>query len=295
MSTTPKLPPKIIQNRHILALVEVPLWVKRQPKAHKNHLITLPLAIDRLHANPRLEHLFAPRQSIDTPAQPSLTSVSEYTDDSPKPSDVPKSIASESILNQHEPNHNPAKRVKGVHESIQLAKPIEPTKPTEQDKPVKPVISVHETPSADSSYGQAETKFFLQGVRFGRWVLMVDMLTMSRDEQSLWQSLKNALSSQSVLQSITCFYREIHYPLIKNEFRLDAALNPAQYTFDGFVIGMSMSENTSQLVQVVFLTDTPTGIHTHITNATPSAQLPTIGQMLQDKSLKKTLWQQVLS
>lgn len=280
--STPSL--QTLYNRRILALVDVPLWVKKPNKeqAHKYPIITLPLAIDRLQTNPRLEHLFAPRQPMNPPAQPpnvteavNATKVAEAAEgaltsadgDNSKTSDMPEKIALEPRPNWQQSHQ------RTTHEH------------TEE---TKQAIGADEAVSVDLPEHSAEIKFFLQGVRCGRWVLMADVLAMSREEQSLWESLKNALSTQALRQTMVYFYREIHYPLVKNEFRLDEGLNPAQYTFDGFVIGMSMSDEASLAVQMAFLTDIPVGIHTH-----SLVELPLISQMLQDASLKRILWRQI--
>ncbi|STZ55453.1 Uncharacterised protein [Moraxella lacunata] len=294
MNTLSNCPPKIAQNRHILALAGIPLWAKKQPTAGQSRveITTLPPAYDRLQPNPRLTHLLPDELLTKQHAKPITTPNTTPTPDKSQilsamdvralldPTGSSAKLAPSDIINKQPPQATPeSQRVLGsIVTGEQAQSPVQPNPITNLAQP---------QPFAPPAH--LDIRFALQGVRFGQWVLIVDMLLMSRDEQSLWQSLKNALSNQANHQPITAFYREIGYPLVKNEFRSDVGLNPAQYTFDGFVIGLCVSSGHHQAVQVVFLTDTPTGVI-----AQTAQTLPSIRQMMTNPALKKQFWQTVV-
>ncbi|STZ09014.1 Uncharacterised protein [Moraxella caprae] len=298
MNTLSDCPPKIAQSRHILALAGIPLWAKKHPTAGQSRagIITLPPAYDRLQPNPRLTHLL-PNELLtkqhDKPntipiTTPNTTPTSDKSQIS-SAVDV-RALLSPASLSADNPSSvelTPAtpesQRELGGNTTGEQAQPL--IQSPAQPNPITNLVQVQ--PFAPPAH--LDIRFALQGVRFGQWVLIVDMLLMSRDEQSLWQSLKNALSNQANHQPITAFYREIGYPLVKNDFRSDIGLNPAQYTFDGFVIGLCVSSGHHQAVQVAFLTDTPAGVIAQTTQT-----LPSIRQMMTSPALKKQFWQTVV-
>lgn len=278
MNSPYNCPPKIAQNRHILALAGIPLWTKKHPIEQDGadvDIVSLPPTYDRLQSNPRLNHLLPNKSPASSPpaSSPKLSKLSKL----PKPSTKQHTklgVSSSVAQNVKLPSKPQASSVVEISKQA----PQATIKPQRQSETSKSALPAH-----------LDVRFALQGVRFGQWVLIVDVLMMNRDEQSLWQSLKNALSNQANHQPITIFYREITYPLIKNEFRSDVGLNPAQYTFDGFVIGLCVSAGQHQAVQVAFLTDMPTAIITQTTQS-----LPNIHQMMMNPALKKQFWQTVV-
>ena len=276
MNSPYNCPPKIAQNRHILALAGIPLWTKKHPIEQDGadaDIVSLPPTYDRLQSNPRLNHLLPNKSPASSPKLPKLSKLPKL----PKPSTKQHTklgVSSSVAQNVKLPSKPQASSVVEINKQA----PQATTKPQRQSETSKSALPAH-----------LDVRFALQGVRFGQWVLIVDVLMMNRDEQSLWQSLKNALSNQANHQPITAFYREITYPLIKNEFRSDVGLNPAQYTFDGFVIGLCVSAGQHQAVQVAFLTDIPTAIITQTTQS-----LPNIHQMMMNPALKKQFWQTVV-
>lgn len=281
MNSPYNCPPKIAQNRHILALAGIPLWTKKHPIEQDGadvDIVSLPPTYDRLQSNPRLNHLLPNKSPASSPpaSSPKLPKLSKLPK-LPKPSTKQHTklgVSSSVAQNVKLPSKPQASSVVEISKQA----PQATTKPQRQSETSKSALPAH-----------LDVRFALQGVRFGQWVLIVDVLMMNRDEQSLWQSLKNALSNQANHQPITTFYREITYPLIKNEFRSDVGLNPAQYTFDGFVIGLCVSAGQHQAVQVAFLTDMPTAIITQTTQS-----LPNIHQMMMNPTLKKQFWQTVV-
>lgn len=294
MNTLSDCPPKLAQSRHILALAGIPLWAKRHSVVGQSRaeIITLPPAYDRLQPNPRLTHLLPDELPAKPHAKPNTTpNIKPISDKSQILSAVDvRALLSPASLSADNPSSAelaPAtpesQRELGGNTTGEQAQST--AQPPVQPNPITNLAQAQPfTPPA-----HLDIRFALQGVRFGQWVLIVDMLMMSRDEQSLWQSLKNALSNQASHQPITAFYREIGYPLVKNEFRSDVGLNPAQYTFDGFVIGLCVSAGQHQAVQVAFLTDMPTAIITQTTQS-----LPNIHQMMMNPALKKQFWQTVV-
>lgn len=275
MNSPYNCPPKIAQNRHILALAGIPLWTKKHPIEQDGadvDIVSLPPTYDRLQSNPRLNHLLPNKSPASSPpaSSPKLSKLSKPSTKQHTKLGVSSSVAQNVKL--------PSKPQASSVVEISKQAPQATTKPQRQAETSKSALPAH-----------LDVRFALQGVRFGQWVLIVDVLMMNRDEQSLWQSLKNALSNQANHQPITAFYREITYPLIKNEFRSDVGLNPAQYTFDGFVIGLCVSVGQHQAVQVAFLTDMPTAIITQTTQS-----LPNIHQMMMNPTLKKQFWQTVV-
>lgn len=315
MSTADKLPPKITQNRYVLALMGVPLWVEKYPKIQgdeqthektwERSIATLPAPADRLHANPRLDHLLPVTPDVSQAANGKHEKAGKTDQNNDNSNDDNEKLIEQTSQGQASFAVHKVKNISHNESSQQMAdeaanSPPEQFEQTKQmdrlaqvqlsqnDKPTNP-----HRPSPIAS--EPKICFWLQGVRFGRWVLMADILLMNPEGRSIWQSLINALNAQSAQQSLTFFYREIRYPLVKNEFRLDEGLNPAQYTFDGFMMGFSAiglhaHMNSSSVLQVAFLTDVPAGIVTQTL-----AQLPTVSQMAADTSLKKMLWQHVLN
>lgn len=302
MNTLSDCPPKIAQSRHILALVGISLWAKKHETTGRSRagIITLPPAYDRLQPNPRLTHLLPDELPAKQHAKPITAPNTTPTPDKSQilsamdvralldPTGSSAKLAPSDIINKQPPQATPeSQRELGGNTTGEQAQPLtqSPTQPPVQPNPITNLAQ----PQPFAPPAHLDIRFALQGVRFGQWVLIVDMLLMSRDEQSLWQSLKNALSNQANHQPITAFYREIGYPLVKNEFRSDVGLNPAQYTFDGFVIGLGVSSGHHQAVQVAFLTDTPAGVI-----AQTAQTLPSIRQMMTSPALKKQFWQTVV-
>lgn len=268
--TTSNLTPKNIQNRHILNLLGVSLWANKQSISNPS-ISHIPAMIDRFY-NPRLAHLL-----------PEMAKKSE---------DI-KAVSWQNTdgIPHHDPQtpiDNPAIDVK----ELLVKKTHDHQISHHRHEEVSQTISVQTAVPLMAQNKQSDIRFYLQGLRFGYWVIIVDILSMNGEEQALWQSLKNALArelqKQNTHQNINAIYREIHYPLVKNEFRADVVLNPAQHTFDGFIIGFGASV-PNQRVQVAFLTNMPQGII-----APTSHHLPTISDMMANPTLKKTFWQQVV-
>ncbi|OOR90779.1 hypothetical protein LP123_08485 [Moraxella bovis] len=290
MNTLSDCPPKIAQSRHILALAGISLWAKKHETTGQNRagIITLPPAYDRLQPNPRLTHLLPDELPAKQHAKP-ITAPN--TTPTPDKSQISSAVDVRALLDPASlsaDNPPSAELTPATPESQRVLGSIVTGEQAQSPVQPNPITNLAQAqPFAPPAH--LDIRFALQGVRFGQWVLIVDMLLMSRDEQSLWQSLKNALSNQANHRPITAFYREIGYPLVKNEFRSDIGLNPAQYTFDGFVIGLCVSSGHHQAVQVAFLTDTPAGVIAQTTQT-----LPSIRQMMTSPALKKQFWQTVV-
>ncbi|MGP5793596.1 hypothetical protein ACTXP0_11235 [Psychrobacter celer] len=128
--------------------------------------------------------------------------------------------------------------------------------------------------SADKYADESNKKvlpFSLQGGRYGNWVIMVDMQTLSGDSQKLWQNITQALS-------MTC--ETTAFPICAG---MDTA-ELANASLAGYVFKIGRSEE----VQVAALTALPDGL-THSALTT----LPTLDEMLADSRLKRQFWQQI--
>lgn len=128
--------------------------------------------------------------------------------------------------------------------------------------------------SADKYANESNKKvlpFSLQGGRYGNWVILVDMQTLSGDSQKLWQNITQALS-------MTC--ETTSFPICAG---MDTA-ELANASLAGYVFKIGRSEE----VQVAALTALPDGL-THPALTT----LPTLDEMLADSRLKRQFWQQI--
>ncbi len=128
--------------------------------------------------------------------------------------------------------------------------------------------------SADKYAGESNKKvlpFSLQGGRYGNWVILVDMQTLSEDSQKLWQNITQALS-------MTC--ETTAFPICAG---MDTA-ELANASLAGYVFKIGRSEE----VQVAALTALPDGL-THPALTT----LPTLDEMLANSRLKRQFWQQI--
>ena len=115
--------------------------------------------------------------------------------------------------------------------------------------------------------------FDLQGGRYGDWVILVDIQALNDDSQKLWQNITQALS-------IDC--ETTSFPICEG---MDTA-ELANASFAGYVFKIGRSEE----IQVVTLTALPEGLeHPNLTTA------PTLDEMLADNSLKRQLWEMLLS
>ena len=113
--------------------------------------------------------------------------------------------------------------------------------------------------------------FSLHGGRYGNWVILVDMQTLSGDSQKLWQNITQALS-------MTC--ETTAFPICAG---MDTA-ELANASLAGYVFKIGRSEE----VQVAALTALPDGL-THPALTT----LPTLDEMLANSRLKRQFWQQI--
>lgn len=243
-------PLKNIQHRKILDMMGVSLWIDKQAKKHP-----LPNGLE----NSRLRHLLVDKTPKNTkviaPKNDDITksNIQKSSDEFVAGVDIKNLIVKNNTNNQDDKNI--------VHENV-----------------LPDIINM------------SKVRFYLQGLRYGQWVFVVNVLTMSEQEQALWQSLKNALMQEVQKNDDSnneFLYREIHYPLVDDEFYADMVLNPAQYTFDGFVIGLSALNGYT--AKMVFLNDMPNEIA-----IPPSQKLPTINDMITNPHLKKDFWQKVV-
>lgn len=161
-----------------------------------------------------------------------------------------------------------AKQDTQTHDVPIMAEPAVIT-PTLSDEPLP-------TPKAD-------VRFDMQGIRYGRWVLMADVLGLDDELASIWHSLKNALANHATHQQMNYVVHEVCYPMINtdSDYREHHDLLPADAVFWGFLFGLGADNDT----WVACLTPLP-----DVDTTQQFKQLPTLLQMLADPKLKKQLW-----
>ncbi|MDO4440661.1 MAG: hypothetical protein Q4B81_00575 [Moraxella sp.] len=123
----------------------------------------------------------------------------------------------------------------------------------------------------------------MEGVRAGDWVLVADVSSSSRDELSVWVSLKSALSRWATAHDKPFETHHISYP-VSDELPSTPSL--AQRCFDGFVLRLQIAGGFSDKV---ILLNEPNECITHQDKTT--IKVPTLAMMTQDTDTKKQLWQ----
>lgn len=145
--------------------------------------------------------------------------------------------------------------------------------PTQTDTPPTPVVA---TPKLDIRYQ-------LKGVRFGRWVLVIDMQYVDTDVHSVWLSLCEALERQAQRTHAPYRTHDISYPLVHDDYAEHQDFAPANHACLGFVLGLAMPELAS--VQIGLLTPLTAGLS--IDNA---LTLTDIRLLARHDELKKAFW-----
>lgn len=131
---------------------------------------------------------------------------------------------------------------------------------------------------------QAVIGYELDGMRVGEWVLVVDVGVIGREEQSVWVSLKSALSTWADTHKVNFHTHHIRYPM-SDELMVSQSL--AQKCFDGFILRLQMMGDFTQ--KVAFLS----ALVDDVDYFGESVVLPLLSQMVHNPSEKKRLWQQV--
>ena len=259
-----------VQQRQILAMMGIDQWVR--PDA-----ATLSMA-----------DITAISESRSNLSSPSISLTSSQRSPVSDVSDSEAAWNTQSPVNDRHPhrvddgssNHVDTSDTSSYHDDAYLDG--EPALPTVAQVVAPLVDAVKTTTAAPSAihasadkYADESNKkvlpFSLQGGRYGNWVILVDMQTLSGDSQKLWQNITQALS-------MTC--ETTAFPICAG---MDTA-ELANASLAGYVFKIGRSED----VQVAALTALPDGL-THPALTT----LPTLDEMLADSRLKRQFWQQI--
>lgn len=259
-----------VQQRQILAMMGIDQWVR--PDA-----ATLSMADITAISESRL-NLSSPSISLTSSQRSPVSDVSDseaaWNTQSPVNDRHPHRIDDGSS------NHLDTSDTSSYHDDAYLdGEPDLPTVAQVVAPLVKAVKTTTAAPSvihasADKYADESNKKvlpFSLQGGRYGNWVILVDMQTLSGDSQKLWQNITQALS-------MTC--ETTAFPICAG---MDTA-ELANASLAGYVFKIGRSEE----VQVAALTALPDGL-THSALTT----LPTLDEMLADSRLKRQFWQQI--
>lgn len=246
-----------VQRQQILGLLGVVRWVGvNVPTWH----IT-PSKTDRFMLGDEPLTASQSQQEINT------LSVQIPTEPSPKPVTVPPDDAYLAINNSADLPTNLPKLSNVINARSEQVDDV-----AIQEKSVK-------------SAGRTVITYELDGVRVCEWVLVVDVGVIGREEQSVWMSLKSALSTWADEHKVNFHTHHIRYPM-SDELVVSQSL--AQKCFDGFVLRLQMMGDFTQ--KVAFLS----ALVDDMDYFGESVILPLLSQMVQNPNEKKRLWRQVI-
>lgn len=259
-----------VQQRQILAMMGINQWVR--PDAATLSMADIP-AISESRSN-----LSSPSISLTSSQRSPVSDVSDS--DAAWNTQSPVNDRHPHRVDDGSSNHLDTSDTSSYHDDAYLDG--EPALPTVAQVVAPLVDAVKTTTAAPSAihasadkYADESNKkvlpFSLQGGRYGNWVILVDMQTLSGDSQKLWQNITQALS-------MTC--ETTAFPICAG---MDTA-ELANASLAGYVFKIGRSEE----VQVAALTALPDGL-THPALTT----LPTLDEMLADSRLKRQFWQQI--
>ena len=259
-----------VQQRQILAMMGIDQWVR--PDAATLSMADIP-AISESRSN-----LSSPSISLTSSQRSPVSDVSDS--DAAWNTQSPVNDRHPHRIDDGSSNHVDTSDTSSYHDDAYLDG--EPALPTVAQVVAPLVDAVKTTTAAPSAihasadkYADESNKkvlpFSLQGGRYGNWVILVDMQTLSGDSQKLWQNITQALS-------MTC--ETTAFPICAG---MDTA-ELANASLAGYVFKIGRSEE----VQVAALTALPDGL-THPALTT----LPTLDEMLADSRLKRQFWQQI--
>ncbi|MGO3082650.1 MAG: hypothetical protein ACTIIF_05570 [Psychrobacter celer] len=259
-----------VQQRQILAMMGINQWVR--PDAATLSMADIP-AISESPSN-----LSSPSVSLAFSQRSPVSDVSDS--DAAWNTQSPVNDRHPHRIDDGSSNHLDTSDTSSYHDDAYLdGEPDLPTVAQVVAPLVKAVKTTTAAPSvihasADKYADESNKKvlpFSLQGGRYGNWVILVDMQTLSGDSQKLWQNITQALS-------MTC--ETTAFPICAG---MDTA-ELANASLAGYVFKIGRSEE----VQVAALTALPDGL-THSALTT----LPTLDEMLADSRLKRQFWQQI--
>lgn len=210
--------------------------------------------------NPRIQHLIPQNP---TPKKPkTVHKITPVPPPTPKPTALPTPIPSQPL--------NVAK-----NDDV-LVKPA-------PNKDAVGTVSQNTTPKAN-------IKFRLDGIRFGRWALMADLLLLDDEMMATWESLKQAITRHATTHAIPHHSHEAEYPMINtdNDYKEHRFLMPADGVFWGFLFGLGLEDNVS----FGCLSALPDGVPDAFIHR-PLVDLPTLEHLVKNTNLKKQLWEKI--
>ena len=249
-----------VQSRHILALIGIDRWVDRACQSY-----TMPKLADGFN-NPRIQHLIPQKTKPITPHIDEKTSFVKFV---PAPNtDAQKSLSD---------------TLPSLLPSLDVM--VSPQTKLQTKLQVTPQIA----PQIQNTILKSDIRFHLQGVRFGNWVLVVDLLGLDDELIMIWRSLKQALATHAHQHSIYHHDHEAYYPMmnVDNDYAEHKNLVPADGVFWGFLFGLSIDDGT----QLAYLTTLPDGLPDVLDEC--MNKLPSLDELAKQPTLKKQFWESV--
>lgn len=206
----------ISQNRHILSMIGIPVWASRTHTTER-----VPVMGDRLGQKP-IDGVMGNHDGDD--GYNGYDGHDSYDhDEIDKHDDVADNAIN--MPTSHTPNVATTKQV--------------------ADSPNTPQVATPQTTNPPISVPKLDIRYHLKGVRFGRWVLVVDLQYIDTDVHSVWLSLCEALERQAQTANLPYRTHEIHYPLVKDDYAEHQGFAPANQACLGFILGLAMPDVTN--------------------------------------------------
>ena len=255
-----------LQARHILALINIPLWASRH--AHTQQVRG---GVDRFGVS-------MPADDTTIDDVPTATTAIKAThpvatkSKSPQAQTTPKTLSTPPII-------TPVAIPPAAYETDGITASTDHSSENDKNDDTQPAIA-QSLP--------ADGRFHLQGVRMGGWVLVVDVYAMSDEEIQMWHALTHALATHAHTRPSMLYHtHEVIYPLVIDDYAEHQSLSPAHGVFVGFMFALTSRGVDVHAGQpkVVFLSAIPQGLH-----HSNDAKLPTLIDMLANPILKKSLW-----
>lgn len=213
----------ISQNRHILSMIGIPVWASRTHATER-----VPVMGDRLGQKP-IDGVMGNHDG-------------GYDDN-----------ADYGYDDNHDDNHDNDGYDHERHDERVHADDIVAHTPTPDDvaTPTQLANNPNTPPKITTNapiitpIPKLDIRYHLKGVRFGRWVLVVDLQYIDTDVHSVWLSLCEALERQAQTANLPYRTHEIHYPLVKDDYAEHQGFAPANQACLGFVLGLAMPDVTS--------------------------------------------------
>ncbi|OOR91550.1 hypothetical protein B0181_03070 [Moraxella caviae] len=253
MSVANKGVERYLQQRHILSSLGVPLWVSRDAKLAE-------MACGNFD-----------RMQMDSVALPNITD--DNTDNTATPNAEATTAPSAPV-------------VQAVQDGKVAKSALDGLSDKASDKPSAEPSNASENSEKTDQSDTAKIRYTMQGVRYGEWVLIVDLAHLG-GHLPTWQALTNALEKHAQKTNQAFLRHDVRYPLTQHG-ETSAAL--AQSCFMGFMAQL-MAGGAPQIAQsVAFLSQIADGVDYFGEMQT----LPDIQTLSQNPNAKKQLWQRVV-